>query len=42
MKDSDNPPKVSIQLGVHNLTREEIAVALPHYPLQAELDSKEN
>jgi len=42
MKDPDNPLRVSEQFGVHNLTREEIAVALPHYPLPGELGSKEH
>ena len=33
MKDPDNPLKVAAQFGVHNLTRDEIAASMPHYPL---------
>ena len=35
MKDSDNPLKVAAQFGVHNLSRDEIAVSMPHFPLPA-------
>lgn len=35
MKRPDNPLKVALQFGVYNLTREEIAVELPHFPLPA-------
>ena len=33
MKDPQNPLKVAAQFGVHNLTRDEIAVSMPHFPL---------
>ena len=33
MKDPDNPLKVAAQFGVHNLTRDEIAISMPHFPL---------
>ena len=33
MKDPDNPLKVAAQFGVHNLTRDEIAASMPHFPL---------
>jgi mannose-6-phosphate isomerase-like protein (cupin superfamily) len=33
MKDPNNPLKVAAQFGVHNLTRDEIAASMPHFPL---------
>ena len=30
-----NPMKVAAQFGVHNLSRDEIAVSMPHFPLTA-------
>ena len=33
MKDPGNPLKVAAQFGVHNLTRDEIAALMPHFPL---------
>jgi hypothetical protein len=33
--DPANPLKVAAQFGVHNLTRDEIAVSMPHFPLPA-------
>ena len=33
MKDPSNPLKVAAQFGVHNLTRDEIAAFMPHFPL---------
>ena len=35
MKDPDNPLKVAAQFGVHILSRDEIAAAMPHFPLPA-------
>jgi mannose-6-phosphate isomerase-like protein (cupin superfamily) len=35
MLDPANPLKVAAQFGVHNLSREEIAVSMPHFPLPA-------
>ena len=33
MKDPGNPLRVAAQFGVHNLTRDEIALSMPHFPL---------
>jgi mannose-6-phosphate isomerase-like protein (cupin superfamily) len=33
IKDPDNPLKVAALFGVHNLTRDEIAASMPHFPL---------
>jgi mannose-6-phosphate isomerase-like protein (cupin superfamily) len=35
MKEPENPLKVAAQFGVHNLTRDEIAALMPHFPLPA-------
>ena len=35
MKDPGNPLKVAAEFGVHNLSRDEIAVSMPHFPLPA-------
>ncbi len=35
MLDPANPMKVAAQFGVHNLSRDEIAVSMPHFPLPA-------
>ena len=33
--DPSNPMQVAAQFGVHNLSRDEIAVSMPHFPLPA-------
>ena len=32
MSDPNNPMRVAAQFGVHNLSRDEIAVSMPHFP----------